>query len=528
MIIKISINFKKIKRAVLFGAACFGVYKTCFFKIPSKKSKELYDVTIAHRGFHMLYPENTIEAYEAAVNANMGVELDIRRLKDGNIVCFHDRYTYRLLGVPGKTSSFSLQKIKKLFVNKSKSKVPTFEEALKKIDGRVPVLVEVKGTITSLYLSKILEILGRYEKGMKGSAGVYFHTKNIKTYFKLKDVFGDKVFFVLNPLRKRMKFVKGSDYKKELMKYNELRTSLDIQLPTPDDLAEIITSEIQELEDKNSILAGIGKVLNNYETRVDKNHWINNSLWLHRGIISKDYLEHSRESFIACREYAVKNKIRITVEFDLMLYKGEVRCYHKDKIPSLLGQEKSCAEKLKLENSLSLSEILSIFAGYEDYVNLALDIKDYRIKNRELEYCIISDIESSKYEGNFICMSYNPLVLNFFKEVRPEYLRAQIGHSLKGLRKVPFFRFPWLLNGILGVLFDIGSADCCLFDNSNWIFWMIAYHANIKGKPVLIYPPQNYMEIESFIGKESISNFIVENAADKTAWPEEYLEKFRL
>ena len=230
-----------------------------------------------------------------------------------------------------------------------------------------------------------------------------------------------------------------------------------------------------------------------------------------------------RRSCIDVKKY----NINVTVEFDVMLYKNEVRCYHKDRIPSLLGQEKSCAEKLKLENSLTLREILDIFSGNEEYINLAIDIKDYHIRNKVLPEKIINNIETSDFKGNFILMSYNPLVLNYFRNVRKEFLRAQIGHSLSGLRKVPFFRFPWLLNGVLGILFDIGHADLTLFDNSEWIFWMISYHKNIKGKPVLVYAPKSFIEVEGFIGKESISNFIIENAENRDSWPEEYINKFK-
>ena len=377
------------------------------------------------------------------------------------------------------------------------------------------LLIEVKGNITKEYLAKLTEILDSYDY----PDTLYFHTKNIRTYKKLKEIYGRRVFFVLNPLRKRFNFIKGTDYKVYKAKYITLFQELDIEIPSPEDIGQVITHAIEDLESKKEILATIGGVLNNYETRIDSNHWVNNSLWLHRGIISDKYLEHSRESFESCIRYAKENNINVTVEFDVMFYKGEVRCYHNDRIPSLIGQEKSCAEKLKLEKSLRLSEILEIFAGNEDYINLAIDIKDYHIVNRILPQLIIDALENSNFKGNFILMSYNPLVLNYFKKVRKDYLRAQIGHSLSGLRRVPFFRFPWILNGLLGILFDIGHADLTLFDNSEWIFWMIAYHRNIKGKPVLIYAPKNYMEIEGFVGKESISNFIVENAENDKAWP---------
>lgn len=498
--------------------------KLFLFRFTPKKSREIYNVKLAHRGFHMLYPENTIESYKAAIDANMGIEMDIRFLEDGNIVCFHDRYTKRLLNIPGKLAMYNLDKLKKLYIGNTKCKVPTLKEALNEIGKETISLIEVKGNITNDNIDSLKKIIYSYSN----TSNIYFHTKNILTYRKLKNFFGDKVFYVLNPFRKRMNFIKGKDYKIQERKYFELLEDMDIEIPYPEDIGQVITKKIQDIESKKEILASVGGIINNYETRIDKNHWVNRSLWLHRGIISDKYLEHSRESFLACIDFAKRYNILVTVEFDVMLYKGQVKCYHKDKIPSLLGQDKSCAEKLKIENSLTLDEILEIFAGNEKYINLAIDIKDYHITNKTLPDRIIKSIEKSNFKGNFIVMSYNPLVLNYFKRERKDYLRAQIGHSLSGLRKVPFFRFPWLLNGVLGILFDIGHSDCTLFDDSEWIFFMIAYHRNIKGKPVLIYAPKNYIEIEGFVGKESISNFIIENAENIDSWPEEYIKKYEV
>lgn len=514
-----------LKNIALIFLFVFIFKKVFLFKLMPKKSKELYEGVLAHRGFHMLYPENTLEAYKASIESKfLGIELDIRYLKkDGNIICFHDRYTNRLLRIPGKISRFGLSELKRFAVQDSNCKIPTLNETLDVVNGQCLLLIEVKGNITKEYLVRLIEILDSYSY----PETLYFHTKNVRTYKKLKEIYGDRVFCVLNPFRKRFNFIKGTDYKVYKAKYITLLQELDIEIPSPEDIGQVITHAVQDLESKKEILASIGGILNNYETRIDDNHWVNNSLWLHRGIISDKYLEHSRESFESCIKYAKENNINVTVEFDVMYYKGEVRCYHNDRIPSVLGQDKSCAEKLKLENSLRLSEILEIFTGSEDYINLAIDIKDYHIWNRILPQLIINEIESSNFKGNFILMSYNPFVLNYFKKVRKDYLRAQIGHSLSGLRRVPFFRFPWILNGLLGILFDTGHADLTLFDNSEWIFWMIAYHRNIKGKPVLIYAPKNYMEIEGFVGKESISNFIIENAENEKEWPKEYLEKFK-
>jgi len=500
------------------------------FGFKPRKSETIYSTIIAHRGLHLFAPENSLAAYEEACAANMAIELDVRQTRDGEIVCFHDRYTKRLLKIPGKLSMFNLKTIKKYKILDSDQYVPTLQEALQLINNKVDVLVEVKGVLNSSYLDYLIQIQKQY------SDELFFHTKNICNYFKLKKVFKSssldkkRVFFVLNIFRKRFNFVKGKDYDSQTKKYNELASNIDIQIPSVEDISSIIAKSVEELEDKREILATIGEIINHYESRVkleDKEHWVFNSLWLHRAILSNQYLEHSKESFRSCVKYAKKNNISITIEFDVMLYRGEVRCYHSDKVSSLFGQKKSCAEKLKLENSLRLCEVLKIVKGCKN-INLAIDIKDYHIKNRVLEDLIILDMKKSGYKGNFIVMSYNPFVLSYFKSVEPEWLRAQIGHSLKGLRKVPFFRFPWVLNGVLGMLFDMCSADCVVFDNSKWIYYLIAYHKNIRGKPVLIYAPKTYMEQETFIGKDSVANFIIENVTDEASWPKDYIQRFKV
>lgn len=499
----------------------------CIYRFKPRNSKEIYSEILAHRGLHLFYPENTMFAYEAAKVANMAIELDVRLTKDYKIVCFHDRYTKRLLNIPGKISMFNFETIQRYGVLGSAYKVPTLEEVLKCINCEVDVLVEVKGVYTKEFEKELIKIQNNYNRQL------YFHTKNIINYFKLKKDFKTKkvkrVYLVINPFRKRFNFVKGKDYDSVQTKYNELSSQMDIDIPDIHDISNIIVNSIEELENKKEILATIGSVLNKYESRVkedDKSNFVYNSIWLHRGIVSNKFKEHSKEAFLECIEFAKRNKVHVTVEFDIMLYKKEARCFHKDRVSNAIGQEKSCAEKMDLDNSLSFRDILNLFKD-ETNISLAIDVKDYRLSDRTLEDLIISDIEEVGYSGNFIIMSFNPYVLSYMKTVRPKWLRAQIGNSLKGLKKVPIFRFPVIINGIMGMLFDKSSSDCIVLDNSNWIFYLIAYHKNVKGKPVLIYAPKSYLEMENFVGKESVANFIIENVTDRKSWPAEYIHKFR-
>lgn len=167
-----------------------------------KKSRQIYEQKIAHRGYHYYYPENTLMAFYDAKEKNLAIECDIRYLRDGNIVCFHDRYTKTLLGIKGKMANMTLDKLKDKTVLESQCKVPTLEELLQLIQGSTVILIEVKGYLTNKYLSKLIEILDNY------NGTYYFHAKNIFTYYKLVKIWQDKVFWVLNPFRKRFDFIK--------------------------------------------------------------------------------------------------------------------------------------------------------------------------------------------------------------------------------------------------------------------------------------------------------------------------------
>ena len=495
-----------------------------FFKSKPKIGGTLYSSVVASRGLHIFYPENSITAFKYAAKANLAISMDVRITKDGKLICFKDRYTKRLLGIPGKVSLFSYQQLRRFKLRNSEEKVPLLSMALATINGKVPVLLTLKGKVTKGYLQELYSVLEKYNNK------VYLGTRSLTVYNVLKKKCTCKeekiVYFILNPFRKRLQYIKESDYNFQRDKYYEIVESKKVSLPTIEDISSVIVRSMEELENKNEILATIGKTINRYETRIGKEHWVNNSLWLHRAIVSDRYTEHSKESFEECLKFADKHNINLTLEFDVMLHKGEVKCYHKDRISSFLGQSKSCAEKLDIAETLSFAEILEI-VKYNPRINLAIDIKDLHLRNRVLEWLIIKDLEKSEFTGNFILMSFNPMVLKFFKKERPDWLRAQVSHSLKGLKKIPFFRFPWIINGLLGTLFDLSQADCVVMDNSNWLYYLISFHRNVQGKPVLIYAPKSYKEQEAFVGRDSVANFIVENIESAEDWPRSYIRKFK-
>ena len=74
----------------------------------------IYEIPIAHRGLHSKdVPENSMQAFELAVEKGFNIETDVHLTKDGEVVCFHDFSLKRMLGgIKGGISSVTLNDLK--------------------------------------------------------------------------------------------------------------------------------------------------------------------------------------------------------------------------------------------------------------------------------------------------------------------------------------------------------------------------------------------------------------------------------
>lgn len=127
-----------------------GVY--AFMAAPGAKATEqLQPFTqqpIAHRGYfdnETGLPENSLSAFERAIQMNYAIELDVQVTADGTPVVFHDQDTERMCGTPGKIYELTDEQIADMRLLDSDETIPTFADVLSLIDGQVPLLVEVKG-----------------------------------------------------------------------------------------------------------------------------------------------------------------------------------------------------------------------------------------------------------------------------------------------------------------------------------------------------------------------------------------------
>ncbi|MCL2411625.1 MAG: hypothetical protein FWC97_08285 [Treponema sp.] len=102
---------------------------------------------IAHRGLFENSgdaPENTILAFKKAVNAGYGIELDVQITKDKRIVVAHDYDLKRICGEDILIKDLTYQELRKYKVLNSNESIPLLEDALGVINGKVPLIVEIK------------------------------------------------------------------------------------------------------------------------------------------------------------------------------------------------------------------------------------------------------------------------------------------------------------------------------------------------------------------------------------------------
>ena len=108
-------------------------------------------VVISHRGEHLHHPENTMPAFQAAIDAGADYfELDVRTTSDGKFVIMHDNTLDRTTNGTGEVYKHTFDEIRALDAGAKFSpafagtKVPTLDEALDLAKGKINVYVDTK------------------------------------------------------------------------------------------------------------------------------------------------------------------------------------------------------------------------------------------------------------------------------------------------------------------------------------------------------------------------------------------------
>ncbi|WP_255536565.1 glycerophosphodiester phosphodiesterase family protein [Pacificimonas pallii] len=130
----------------------------------------------AHRGLHAENGpvENSVAAFEAAINAGFGIELDVQLTQEAGAVVFHDSTLERLSEGTGPVLHKSMKALEAIKLRNSDEKIRTLQDVLLHIGGRTPVLIEAKvGQASPLALALAVR---RALEGYVGPVGIMsFH-----------------------------------------------------------------------------------------------------------------------------------------------------------------------------------------------------------------------------------------------------------------------------------------------------------------------------------------------------------------
>ncbi len=102
---------------------------------------------IAHRGLHDVSsgrPENSPAAFLAAIEAGVGIELDLQLSKDGEAMVFHDYDLGRVTGETGPVRQRTAAELGAIALTGWSDTIPTLRQVLELVDGRVALLIELK------------------------------------------------------------------------------------------------------------------------------------------------------------------------------------------------------------------------------------------------------------------------------------------------------------------------------------------------------------------------------------------------
>ena len=119
-------------------------------------------LVIGHRGARGHLAENTLPSIAKAIELGVdGIEIDIFKCASGELVVFHDQTLEKLTNSKGYIEQLTLDSIRKIDVLNGFT-IPTLEEVLDLINGRVFLNIELKGTQTELLTNEI--ILSYFER----------------------------------------------------------------------------------------------------------------------------------------------------------------------------------------------------------------------------------------------------------------------------------------------------------------------------------------------------------------------------
>lgn len=127
----------------------------------------------AHRGFSTVAPENTLAAFQAALDSDADyIELDVQLTKDGELVVCHDEKIDRTTNGKGKISSLTYEELQQYSAGSwfgkdgefADERIPLFSEVLELVSDDIMLNIEIKrhGDVAAT-AEKVVELIHEYD-----------------------------------------------------------------------------------------------------------------------------------------------------------------------------------------------------------------------------------------------------------------------------------------------------------------------------------------------------------------------------
>jgi glycerophosphoryl diester phosphodiesterase len=144
--------------------------------------ERLRGTPFAHRGLHGAgRVENSRAAFQAAIAAGHGIELDVQLSRDGEAMVFHDYQLHRLTDEAGDVAARTAAQLAAIRLSGTDETIPTLREVLQLIGGRVPVLIEVKAPDRNV--ARLCLAVFRALEGYRGPLGVMSFNPEVPRWF---------------------------------------------------------------------------------------------------------------------------------------------------------------------------------------------------------------------------------------------------------------------------------------------------------------------------------------------------------
>lgn len=145
---------------IVLAAVAFAIVLAYLFLIAprggaKKRFSDFLGQIYAHRGDfdNIRVPENSLAAFRSAVKRGVGIELDLHLTADGEVIVFHDKTLTRMCGDPRTPEEMTAAEITAMPLVGTGEKIPALRDVLALVDGKVPLIIELKGENTDTSLA---------------------------------------------------------------------------------------------------------------------------------------------------------------------------------------------------------------------------------------------------------------------------------------------------------------------------------------------------------------------------------------